>query len=85
MNLTVLKAIRLKCLECSCGSRLEVSNCLFTSCPLWPYRMGRKLTSDEIATYNGKGEPVVKSSGRSLSTVRMMKQKAVLHKNGTVN
>ena len=36
----VLKVIRAKCLECCCGSPGEVRDCIITSCPSWPYRMG---------------------------------------------
>jgi hypothetical protein len=36
-----LRAIRLKCLDCCCGSEAEVRRCAITSCALHPYRMGR--------------------------------------------
>lgn len=36
-----LKAIRLKCLDCTCGQEVEIRECTITSCALWPYRMGR--------------------------------------------
>ncbi len=38
---TPLKAIRAKCLDCSCYQPREVKECRVTSCALWPYRMGR--------------------------------------------
>jgi len=38
---TPLKAIREKCLDCSCHQPREVKECPVTSCALWPYRMGR--------------------------------------------
>lgn len=34
------KAIRLKCLECSCGSSNEVKLCRVENCPLYPFRFG---------------------------------------------
>lgn len=40
--LTPLKAIRAKCLECSCGQAKEVRLCILTNCPLHPYRMGKR-------------------------------------------
>lgn len=40
--LTPLKAIRAKCLECSCGQVKEVRLCILTNCPLYPYRMGKR-------------------------------------------
>lgn len=36
-----LKAIRLKCLDCSCGSSNEVKLCKADKCPLYPYRFGK--------------------------------------------
>ena len=39
-TLKPLKAIRLKCLECSGGQPGEVRDCQITICPLWPYRSG---------------------------------------------
>lgn len=40
--LTPLKAIRAKCLECSCGQAKEVRLCILKDCPLYPYRMGKR-------------------------------------------
>ena len=37
-----LKAIRLKCLDCSCGSQAEVARCVMKDCTLWPYRSGHR-------------------------------------------
>ena len=34
------KAIRLKCLDCFCGSNAEVRICPAINCPLWRYRLG---------------------------------------------
>ena len=39
--LTPVKAIRAKCLDCSCGNPYEVNVCPLTGCPLYPYRFGR--------------------------------------------
>ena len=36
------KAIRLKCLDCCCGSSTEVRKCPAEDCPLWRYRMGNE-------------------------------------------
>lgn len=36
-----LQAIRLKCLDCCCGSAQEVRLCTITTCALHPYRFGR--------------------------------------------
>lgn len=42
-RLTRAKAIRAKCLDCSCGDRTEVRLCPITDCPLWIYRMGKEV------------------------------------------
>lgn len=36
-----LKAIRLKCLDCSNDQPSEVAGCPIKNCALWVYRMGR--------------------------------------------
>ncbi len=40
VNLTPLKAIRQKCLECSGSSYKGVRLCSLTNCPVYLYRMG---------------------------------------------
>lgn len=39
---TALKAIRLKCLDCCCGSSAEVRRCHIDKCALHGYRFGHK-------------------------------------------
>ena len=36
-----VKVIRLKCLDCCCGSPNEVKMCTATGCPLHPFRDGK--------------------------------------------
>lgn len=43
---TPIKAIRTKCVECCAGSRHEVGRCHIEDCSLWPYRKGRRPTSE---------------------------------------
>jgi len=38
---TLIRIVRLKCLECVCGSTKDVRLCTVSSCYLWPYRLGR--------------------------------------------
>ena len=38
---TLIKIVRLKCLDCVCGSTKEIRLCTFSSCYSWPYRLGR--------------------------------------------
>ena len=40
------KAIRLKCLDCCCGSAMEVRLCESRKCPLWRFRMGRESQAE---------------------------------------
>ena len=50
---TPVKAIRKKCLDCTCGQVLEIRKCAVILCPLYPYRMGRRpdvSTLDAIRT-----------------------------------
>ena len=46
-----IRAIRLKCLDCTCGSQKEVEACPIEKCPLWRFRFGknpfRKPVSEE--------------------------------------
>lgn len=37
----LLKAIKLKCLDCCGGSTQEVNLCEVAECPLWLYRFGK--------------------------------------------
>ena len=39
---TPMKAIRAKCLDCTCDQVAEIRECTIKLCPLWPYRMGRR-------------------------------------------
>ncbi len=45
-ELTPIKAIRAKCIDCSCGQLKEVRECPITHCPLYPYRMGKRPKED---------------------------------------
>lgn len=40
-RVTPIKAIRLKCLDCCCGSSHEVKLCTVTQCPLYLFRLGK--------------------------------------------
>lgn len=56
MNDTItspIKAIRAKCLDCSCNQINEVKLCPIENCPLYPFRLGknpfykRKMTEEQ--------------------------------------
>jgi hypothetical protein len=42
-----LKAVRQHCLSCCNGSFVEVNLCTAKSCPLWPFRHGRRPTPED--------------------------------------
>lgn len=46
-RLTPVRAMRAKCLDCTGNQSAEVKLCPAYSCPLWPYRMGRKANPPE--------------------------------------
>lgn len=41
---TPLKAIRKKCLDCTCYQPKEVRECTSIDCAIYPYRFGRRPT-----------------------------------------
>ena len=41
-NLTPMKSIRLKCLDCTCNQPREIRLCPIENCPLYPYRKGKR-------------------------------------------
>ena len=43
---TPIKAIRQKCLDCTCDQYEEIRKCTVINCALYPYRMGRR--PDEV-------------------------------------
>ena len=65
-----MKAIRQKCLDCSCGSSEEVKNCFAKKWPLYQFRFGYKL--DE----NGN-----RKKRRKISEEHLQKLKAGRNKN----
>lgn len=46
-KLTPLKAIRAKCLDCTCYQPKEVRLCTITRCPLHEYRFGKRPTTTD--------------------------------------
>ena len=41
------RAIRLKCLDCCCGSAYEVRLCNIRTCPLWRFRLGAESKAEK--------------------------------------
>ena len=54
-EITPMKAIRQKCLDCSCEQLSEVKECSIKNCALYPFRVGYKL--DENGNRR-KGKPL---------------------------
>jgi|GEM_PF-2203975 hypothetical protein len=48
-KISPMKVIRLKCLDCCCGSPVEVKACVMLDCPLWPFRMGKNIWRTPIS------------------------------------
>ena len=52
-NTNVLRAIKLKCLDCSTYTTNEIKECPVKNCPLYPFRLGknpfrkREVTDEE--------------------------------------
>jgi len=64
MRMSPLKAIRVKCLDCSAGNRAEVRLCPVTDCPLFAFRMGcnpnrRRLTGRKPLNSTSREKPLV--------------------------
>lgn len=59
-TVTPLRAIRLKCLDCSCGSAHEVRQCTAEGCPLYPFRIGKNPNRKGIG---GNGRFGAESTG----------------------
>lgn len=60
-RIPLLKAVRLKCLDCSCFQPREVELCPVTKCTLYPYRFGkdpykkkREYTEDQRTVMRGR-------------------------------
>lgn len=58
-KITPLKAIRLKCLECSAGQPKEVRLCPCIDCPLFLYRFGKNPARSNVGGNNGQHLPKI--------------------------
>lgn len=62
-KISPLKAIRLKCLDCSAGQPKEVKLCRAIDCSLYPFRMGKNPNRARVG--NGKGDFIKNSPTES--------------------
>lgn len=67
-NLTPMKAIRAKCVDCSGGNRNEVRFCTVEKCALHPYRMGKRPKADNSSTATIEPKKVKIADGFSPNT-----------------
>lgn len=54
--LTPVKAIRAKCMDCTCNQYIEIKLCPVKDCPLYPYRMGHRPKVEDLSTNEDKIE-----------------------------
>ena len=47
---TPIKAIRKKCLDCTCGQPKEIRLCTIIDCDLFPYRLGHRPDEETLDT-----------------------------------
>lgn len=47
-TLTPIKAIRAKCLDCTCNQPKEIRECQIITFALWPYRMGKRPKREAV-------------------------------------
>ncbi|CUU20843.1 hypothetical protein CDS [Bradyrhizobium sp.] len=64
-----LRAIRAKCLDCSCYQLAEIRLCAAVKCPLWPFRAGK--------------HPWLASAGKTPSDPTGFEQGEAIHDEGT--
>lgn len=55
-TVTPIKAIRAKCLDCTCQQPKEVRECPVNKCPLWPYRMGKRPQAEHSNKFDVQEE-----------------------------
>ncbi len=70
-NLTPIKAIRAKCLECSGFQPKEVRECQIDTCPLFPFRMGTNPNRAGIGNLNGGFSPKTRTQEGVLDRIEV--------------
>ena len=69
--MTPCRAIRAMCKECCGGSLKAVRTCESTTCPLWPFRMGRNPNRAGIGgkTAAMRGHGLARQHGKKTATL----------------
>lgn len=63
-KISPLRAIRAKCLDCSGGSRQEITLCPVKECPLHPFRSGKNPFTKRTLTPEQKAAAAARLSAR---------------------
>jgi hypothetical protein len=69
---TPMKAMRAKCLDCSCYQPKEVRLCTVKTCPLWPFRRGSdpgKRRPRSWSQLMGKAEAIMDKKEMSIQVI----------------
>ena len=64
-NLTPMKAIRAKCLDCCCHQPLEVRLCTVENCPLYVFRAGRRPKGDNYTNAESYTEKNARTAAKN--------------------
>lgn len=73
-----LKAIRLKCIDCNCGQTSLVDMCDITDCSLWPFRFGKN-------PYSNRGTKELTDEQRQKLADRMKSARNNIKKNKEID
>jgi len=66
-NTNPVKAIRMKCLDCSGGSRTEAERCQIKDCALYPFRLGK----NPFRSHREMSEEQKKAAAERLAKARL--------------
>lgn len=78
-RISPLRAIRLKCLDCCCGSSNEVKLCTALNCPLYPFRDGHNpFTAKRVWTDEQRDAARVRLTQNIRSTERAKSENDIL-------
>lgn len=64
-NLTPMRAIRQKCLNCCCYQPKEVTLCTATSCPLYAFRTGHRPKGDNYTNTESYTEKNARTAAKN--------------------
>lgn len=76
-RLSPVKAIKIKCLDCSGGVKKEVRECIIMDCPLYLFRLGKNPNRKGLRLKTSPSQELKKNS---VSTNQNDKMKKAEHK-----